>query len=97
MTVGAPPSGAAQLPAHLLRTFLNPLILLGLLCAFIAAATWTLAISRTELSFAYPFTGLGIVFTLLFSSLLFGERVPPQRWAGVAIVCFGLWVAAKGK
>jgi drug/metabolite transporter (DMT)-like permease len=38
--------------------------------------------------------GLSLILVLLFSSLLFGEVVPWNRWAGVVIVCIGLAVAS---
>lgn len=97
LRVGKSPVDAGGLPRFLLTTFTNPSVICGLFCAFVAAGAWTIAVSRSELSFAYPFTGLGIVFTLVFSGLVFGERVPPLRWVGVLIVCVGLIVAAKAK
>ncbi len=88
---------AARLSKHLWTTLLNPFVFLGFGCAFVAAMTWTVAISRTQLSFAYPFVGLGIVLTLVFSSLLFGDKVSLQRWMGVLLVCAGLFVVARSK
>lgn len=93
-------SGSLQAPRfakHLVATLANPCVFLGFACAFIAAMTWTVAISRAQLSFAYPFTALGVVLTLVFSSLLFGDKVSMQRWMGVALVCLGLIVVARSK
>lgn len=95
--VGKSPTEAGSLPRFLLTTFSHPSVIGGLFCAFLAAATWAMAVSRSDLSFAYPFMGLAIVLTLLFSSLAFGEQVPPMRWVGVLVVCVGLVIAAKAR
>jgi len=97
MQVGSSSLQASRLTKHLLTTLTNPFVFFGFFCAFIAALTWTVAISRAQLSFAYPFVGLGIVLTLVFSSLLFGDKVSSQRWMGVALVCLGLIVVARSK
>ena len=97
MEVGGSPSQLVRLPRFLFSAFTNGSVLAGLGCAFLAAVTWTLAVSRTALSFAYPFMGLAIVLTLALSGLFFGEKVPAQRWIGVALVCLGIFVAARSK
>ncbi len=93
--VGSSPTRITLLPRFVLKTFTNPYVLLGLVSAVCATVSWTLAISRANLSVAYPFMGLAIVMVLTLSSALFGEAVPPQRWIGVGIVCLGLAVAAR--
>lgn len=79
----------------LLKALVCPGVILGLVSALVAAAAWTVALSRCDLSFAYPFMGLAIVLVLLLTPLVFHEHVPLTRWIGVAVVCIGLWIAAK--
>jgi drug/metabolite transporter (DMT)-like permease len=94
LDIGESPAQFGLLPRFVLRTFSNPLVVLGLCCALAASVAWTVAISRTALSFGYPFMALAIVLVLALSGRLFGESIPAGRWAGVAIVCVGLIVAA---
>jgi drug/metabolite transporter (DMT)-like permease len=96
LQVGSCPSKADQAFGFICRAFTNPWVIVGLLCAVIAAGAWTMAVSRSDLSFAYPFMGLAIVLVLALSGMILGEHVPLNRWFGVAIVCIGLWVAARG-
>lgn len=70
-------------------------VIAGLAAGVIAAFCWLGALSRSNISFAYPFMGLAIVLVLALSPLLFGEDVPWTRWVGVGIVCVGVWVAAQ--
>ncbi len=87
---------SAGLVGYMLRTFTNGWVIIGLLCAVIAAISWTLALARCDLSFAYPFMGLAIVLVLALSGVVFQEHSSPLRWIGVLIVCLGLFVASKG-
>ena len=74
---------------------LQPIVLCGLICAFVAAVAWFPAVSRLPLSVAYPFMALPIVLVLLLTPVCFGERVMINQWLGVIIVSFGLWMAAR--
>ena len=96
LQVGASPTEMAAWPQFLWRTLTNPGIVGGLACAVLAAVSWMAVLSRSELSFAYPFMTLAIVLVMVLSGLLFGERVSVVRWLGVGIVCLGLVVAARG-
>lgn len=91
-------SSAAAAPGLLvfvLRAFLNPKVLGGLVAAVLAALCWMVAVSKSDISFAYPFMGLAIVFVLALSPVLLGEPVSLKRWVGVLLVCVGLWIAAQ--
>ncbi len=77
------------------RAFTHPLVMIGLACAVVSMACWTLALARLDLHVAYPFFGLAIVLILLCSRLMMDEPVSLLRWAGVAVVCVGLWLVAR--
>jgi drug/metabolite transporter (DMT)-like permease len=71
------------------------LVWLGLGIFGISAVLWLFALSRTSLSFAYPFAALGYVIIVLASILLLHEHVPPLRWAGVAFIVTGIVLVAQ--
>jgi drug/metabolite transporter (DMT)-like permease len=96
LQVGALPGRLEEVGGFLLRALTNPLVLGGLLLAVLAALSWMAAVSVSDISFAYPFMALAIVLVLALSGLLFGESVPVTRWVGVAVVCAGLVIAARG-
>ena len=95
LEVGPSPTQAVSLILFAGRVLTNLKVILGLTCAFIAALSWTVAISRSDLSFAYPFTGLSIVLVIALSPLVFNENVSWSRWLGVLIVCIGILVASR--
>lgn len=94
--VGAGPSDAALMPRFFWQALTNLKVLLGLACAVAAALSWIVAVSRSDLSLAYPFMALPIVLVLALSRSLLGETVSLTRWLGVGIVCIGVIVAARG-
>ena len=96
LEVGPSPGQMAALPGFFWRSFTNPSVAAGLACAVAAALAWTAAISRTDLSFAYPFMALAIVLVLVLSGVFFGEKVSAGRWIGAGVVCLGLWIASRG-
>lgn len=93
--VGALPADLTGLPAFLKAAFTNWKVVSGLLAAVIASISWMGAISRSDISFAYPFMALAIVLVLVLSGVAFGEQVSLGRWLGVLIVSLGLIIAAR--
>lgn len=93
--VGAIPIQMRELPSFLARAYTNWKVLAAFSCGVLASVSWIGAVSRSDVSFAYPFMGLAIVLVLVFAALLLGETVPLSRWIGVALVCIGIFVAAQ--
>jgi multidrug transporter EmrE-like cation transporter len=95
LEVGGVSTDVGELPGFMWRSLTNIRVVLGFGSAFAASLCWLIAISRTNLSFAYPFMGLSIVLVLTLAPLFFGETVPLTRWVGVLLVCIGIWVASR--
>lgn len=93
--IGSIPSSVGEWPTFFLGAMLNPRVVLGLGLAVAAALSWMAAVSTSDLSFAYPFMALAIVLVLALSSTILGETVPLTRWAGVAVVAVGIWIASR--
>lgn len=89
-----PDPPAAKL-IFLLRLLLNPWILSGLGAAFIAAIAWMAALSRFDLSFAYPFMSLSFIIVALASAFLFGEPLTWPKLVGMALVIVGLVISSR--
>ena len=92
--VGSSPTQPGDLLSFLLRAFTNPRVVFGLVCAVVASAAWTVAVSRVPITVAYPFLSLGMVLVLAFGGAVFGEAVPLTRWIGVLIVFVGIVIAS---
>jgi len=73
----------------------RPGILGGLACYALSVAIWVTVLSRAEVSFAYPFLGIGFVLVTFASAFLLGEAVNTQRIAGTALIALGVVVLAR--
>lgn len=73
----------------------NVSIVAGLFAYVASTGVWLLVLTKTELSKAYPFIGLGVVGTMLFGYWLFNEPLTTQKLAGTAMVVAGIILLAK--
>ena len=78
-----------------LKVATQPHILGGLLCYAVSVVVWILALSRVEVSIAYPLLSVGYVVNAIAAYYLFGEAVTPMRLTGIAIIIVGVWVVAR--
>lgn len=90
------PNGAdAGLPGLVRMILRSPLVILGLLFYGIGALSWIAALTRLDLSVAYPFLALNFVLIALSSRVFLGERIPPLRWLGIGVICAGILLVAR--
>ena len=73
----------------------QPYIVGGLSCYVVSVAIWILALSRVEVSIAYPMLSIGYVVNAVAAYLLFGEAVSAQRLVGIGIIVLGVYVVAR--
>lgn len=80
----------------LLRLLMDFYILSGFLAAFIASLFWMAAMTKFELSFAYPFMATNFILVLIISAYLLNEPLTYTKMLGVCLIVLGLIVVAKG-
>lgn len=98
MKFGTTRVGAAEgdgVAALLVKYFTNLPILAGLSFYALSAVIWIFAISKVELSFAYPMVALSYVLVVTVSYFLFGESVGALRIAGLITIIAGVLMIAK--
>lgn len=67
----------------------------GLFLFGLSALVWLAVLSRTSLSFAYPFAALTYILILLFDHFVLDETVPALRWGGVAFIAVGIFLISR--
>jgi drug/metabolite transporter (DMT)-like permease len=78
-----------------LKIFLSPFVILGSLTYITSVFFWVYALTKVDLSFAYPFLALSYVLILLSSWIFLGESIPLIRWVGVIVICLGVFLVAR--
>jgi multidrug transporter EmrE-like cation transporter len=73
----------------------EPHILGGLACYVASVVVWILALSRVEVSIAYPMLSVGYIVTAVAAWYLFGEQLTPSRVAGIIVIIAGVYLVAR--
>ena len=78
-----------------MKLALEPRILGGTACYVVSLAVWIMALSRTEVSVAYPMLSIGFALNALLAWWLLGEAVTPMRMTGIAVIIVGVYLVAR--
>ncbi|AFM01420.1 MULTISPECIES: SMR family transporter [Desulfitobacterium] len=86
-------------PENLLRSLgmiiQNFPVMSGLFLYGISFLLWIKVLSKTELSYAYPFVSLGYIFIMAFSVIVFKENISFYRVLGTALVIVGVFFISR--
>jgi len=75
---------------------LNPYIVIALTLTFFAGINWMIAMTKHELSYAYPFTIFSLVLVTIFSVVFFDESLDSYKLMGIVLIILGIIVISKG-
>lgn len=93
--IGEVTINADQVLSVLFRLATNPFIVGGLGLYAGGTIFWLAALSRVDLSYAYPFASLSYVVMLLAAWFLFNEHITPLRLLGTLIVGIGVLLISR--
>jgi multidrug transporter EmrE-like cation transporter len=80
----------------IVSVFTNPFLLGGIACAIVSMAAWMIVVSRSNLSVVFPIANALAFFCIaFFAQFLFGETMTGIRWAGIALIAFGIFLASQ--
>ena len=80
---------------YVARLLINPWVVTSLASAFLGMLAWMMALTKVELSYAYPFTSLSFLLILLASGWLFDEPVTPAKLLGLAFIVAGIVISSR--
>lgn len=93
---GELPSLLSEKLFYILKLFLDPFLISGLASAFIASLFWIMAMTKFEISYAYPFMSLAFVLVLIFSVVVFNESLNANKMIGLALIVLGIIITSRG-
>jgi len=67
----------------------------GLICYAVSVVVWILALSRVDVSIAYPMLSIGYIVNALAASQLFNEPLGIGKVVGIGIIILGVYVLAR--
>lgn len=95
-SLGQLPSAFGEKLKFLVLMLFDPFIFSGFFAGFLASLTWMAAMTRFDLSHAYPFMSLNFVVVFFLSAWLLHEPFTLNKAMGVALIVVGTMVAARG-
>jgi drug/metabolite transporter (DMT)-like permease len=79
----------------LLKIIFDPFIFSGFSSAFIASLFWMAAMTKFEITKAYPFMSLAPALVLLFAVILLGEEFTFGKLIGLFLIIIGVVITVK--
>lgn len=73
----------------------SPFVILGIMFYVISLVLWLMVLSRVDVSYAYPMLSVGYIVAALFGKYIFNEPVGPVRWAGIIVICIGVYLITR--
>ena len=73
----------------------NPWVIGGMALHVSALVVWLWALSKVDISFAYPFLALGYVLVSAMAWMWLGEELNPTKLLGMAIIIVGILVLTR--
>jgi drug/metabolite transporter (DMT)-like permease len=96
MTVLGPLSPTVRdAPGLVVRVFTTPAVVLGLAIYVGATFFWLLALSRVQLTYAYPFASLSYVLIVIAAWTMLGEHPSPLRLGGMGVIVLGVLLISQ--
>jgi drug/metabolite transporter (DMT)-like permease len=95
--IGAMPSWVpSDVFEFFLRAFTSPLIWLGIALQLAFFVAYLLVLSWADYSYVQPVsTAISYPLIALLARFVLHESVTPIRWAGVAVICMGVFVVGR--
>ena len=86
---------AADLFPVLVKILTSGTIWLGIACLLAFFVAYMLVLTWADYSYVQPASSFSYAVVAVLSYFLLGEVVPPLRWAGIAVICLGVFVVGR--
>jgi multidrug transporter EmrE-like cation transporter len=87
---GLPGSGEVAL-----KLLAEPWLWVGLVSYVVSLLVWIAALSRVEVSIAYPMLSIGYVVNAIAAWMLFGEALSAAKLGGIGVIIVGVYILAR--
>ncbi|CAN5492890.1 SMR family transporter [soil metagenome] len=93
---GAMPDAFREKLLYLFYALLDPFVISSFAAAFLASLTWMAALSKFQLSYAYPFMSISFLLVFVLSVIIFGETFNFYKLGGCLLIVAGIVVLTRG-
>jgi len=96
VAAGAFPAETPERLLFIARLLINPWVISALAAGLLAVVSWMAAMTKLDLSHAYPFMSLAFVLVLIASAWVFHEPVTAPKIIGLLLIAAGIVVGSQG-
>ena len=89
------PEGLVNKLVSLIKIIFDPYIFSGFAAAFLASLFWMAAMTKFEITKAYPFMSLAPALVFLFGVSLLGEEFTWGKLFGLFFIMVGIFITVK--
>jgi len=93
--VGSSSALSSDRMGFIVSMLMTPWVWVAIACTFLAGIAWMLTLTRFELTYAFPFTGVIFVLILIAGAFFFDEPVGLARIAGTLLVVLDLTIVVR--
>lgn len=86
---------AATAISTMFQVFTNGWVMSGIIACVISLAAWVVALSKLELSVAYPMVSVSYILTAIAGYYIFNESLSPERLAGILLITTGAFLLGR--
>jgi multidrug transporter EmrE-like cation transporter len=94
---GQLPEALSDKIQFMMRAYLDPWIISGFIFAFMASITWAMAMTKLQLSQAYPFMSISFILVFILSVLFFNESITMNKIIGYLFIVSGIIILSLTK
>ena len=87
--------GTGKMIVSYMKFLFDPLIFSGFISAFIASVFWMLAMTKFELTYAYPFMALSPALVFIIGIFVLGETFTIGKVLGLLVIMIGIIITVK--
>ena len=87
--------GIGKMIVSYMKFLFDPLIFSGFISAFIASVFWMLAMTKFELTYAYPFMALSPALVFIIGIFVLGETFTIGKGLGLLVIMIGIIITVK--
>ena len=77
------------------RILTSGYVWLGIACLLAFFVSYMLVLTWADYSYVQPASSVSYAVVAILGYLLLGETVNPLRWAGIAIICAGVFIVGR--
>ena len=93
--IGTLPENFSDKVWFLVKLLFDPWVFSGFFAAFIASFFWMAAMTKFDISYAYPFMSSAFVLVFLLSVVLFQEPLTWQKLIGLSFIIIGIIITSR--